>query len=159
MPLVDCGFPQAGDNPSPQQLLCAHGPTLYIDVGYDSNFDYANLAVAKATPETPKSTASQVPALVDTGATESCIDNVLAVSLGLPEIDRLTISGVSGHDEVPVYLAHIVVPSLRLTQYGSFAGVKLTDGGQLHQVLIGRTFLQNMIMIYDGLRGQVTLAR
>ena len=56
-----------------------------------------------------------------------------------------------------VYMAQIHIPQLNFTQYGKFAGVQLVGGGQQHQALLGRTFLQGTMMIYDGIRGQVTV--
>lgn len=70
----------------------------------------------------------------------------------------MDMSGVSGMQKHAVYLASVSIPDLEFLQYGRFAGVDLRDGGQAHQALLGRTFLQNVILIYDGLRGQVTLA-
>jgi hypothetical protein len=43
-------------------------------------------------------------------------------------------------------------------QWGAFAGVELRAGGQPHGVLLGRSFLNQCIMIYDGIREQVTVA-
>lgn len=37
-------------------------------------------------------------------------------------------------------------------------GVKLSQGGQGHQALIGRNLLASMVLIYDGRTGSVTLA-
>ncbi len=73
-------------------------------------------------------------------------------------MDIVTISGVAGAKEHPVYLAHILIPQLDIIQYGKFTGVDLKSGGQVHDVLLGRDFLRNVIMIYDGFRSQVTIA-
>jgi ABC-type uncharacterized transport system permease subunit len=97
-------------------------------------------------------------ALVDTGASESCIDSLLAATLKLPIVDRRPVSGVHGSKEVNVYLAQIHVPSLNFTIYGAFAGVELKAGGQIHNALVGRTFLRNFKMIYDGKSGDVTIS-
>jgi hypothetical protein len=43
--------------------------------------------------------------------------------------------------------------------YGQFAVVDLAGGGQLHRVLIGRTFLCAFKMVYEGQTGTVTLSR
>ena len=43
--------------------------------------------------------------------------------------------------------------------HSHFETASMAGGGQIHRALIGRTFLNSFIMIYDGLRGQVTLAR
>lgn len=96
-------------------------------------------------------------ALVDTGASESCIDCDLAKRLGLPIIDTMQISGTDGTKTHDVYLAHINIVSLEFFQYGRFAGVRLSAGQQPHGVLLGRTFLASVMLIYDGLRGQITL--
>ena len=76
----------------------------------------------------------------------------------MPVIDTMEMSGVGGAKTHNVYLASVAIPSLEFSQYGRFAGVELKDGGQAHEALLGRTFLQTVILIYDGLRAQVTLA-
>jgi len=38
-----------------------------------------------------------------------------------------------------------------------FSGVHLAAGGQHHLALIGRTFLQNFTLIYEGRSGNVTI--
>jgi hypothetical protein len=68
------------------------------------------------------------------------------------------ISGVGGRHEVNMYLAHVHIPSINFTIYGPFAGVSLIAGGQAHHALIGRTFLQNFTMIYEGRSGTVKLS-
>jgi predicted aspartyl protease len=99
-----------------------------------------------------------VRALVDTGAGESCIDSALAAQLNLPIVDRRLISGAGGTHEVNMHLAQVAVPSLGVTIYGAFAGVHLAAGGQTHFALIGRTFLQNFTMLYEGKTGTVVLS-
>jgi hypothetical protein len=96
-------------------------------------------------------------ALIDSGATESCIDEMLAISLKLPLIDKIMMGGVAGAKEHNVYLAALNMPAIGRSQYGRFAAVDLAGGGQLFRVLLGRTFLADVIHIYDGLRGQVTV--
>ena len=152
MPIVDCGF-SGGEQASGEQMLLTFGPTLLVDVGFNPEHKYG------VNGAFPKSAAAQVPALVDTGAIMSCIDDALAQKLGLPLVDRQNVSGVGGTHECNVYLAHIVAPTLAWFQWGLFYGVNLTEGGQAHQALIGRTFLQGMMMIYDGRTGSVQIAR
>jgi len=156
MPRAKCGFNDSPPNAAPQlsgrDLLVSVGPTLLVDIGFDSKFDPA------ATPlKTPSASIQGVHALVDTGASESCIDRDLADQLKLPIIDRRKIAGVGGAHEVNMYLAQIHVPSLTFTLYGAFAGVGLADGGQPHKALIGRTFLMRFTMIYTGSTGDVEL--
>jgi len=149
MPRTKCGF-DSGPAGSGQDLLVLHGPTLGVDIGFDPSFQPVGTAI-------PVPAVKAVPALVDTGATISCIDTVLATSLNLPIVDRQKISGASGIKEADMYLAQIHVSALSITIYGSFAGVDLRAGGQVHQALIGRTFLQRFTMIYEGTTGTVTL--
>lgn len=150
MPLVEIGFP-GGVHGSGRDQLVAHGPTIWVDVGLDPEFNYNGQG-------RPMSQVSSVPALVDTGALESCIDDALAQKIGLPLIDKANVSGAGGSHELNIYFAHIFFPAFGMHQWGRFAGVKLSDGNQVHQALIGRTVLQSMLMIYDGRTGAVTLA-
>jgi predicted aspartyl protease len=122
-----------------------------VDIGFDPTFQPGESAK-------PTAGIAGVQALVDTGATECCIDNLLAASLNLPVVDRKPISGVGGRITVNVYLAQIHVPSLPFTIYGQFAGVDLVAGGQGHVALMGRTFLRHLQMTYDGVSGAVTLS-
>ncbi len=147
MPLADAGFPDKDTGHPDNGRLIAFGPTLRVTV---SQFNQVT--------ETGNTATQVVAALVDTGASESCIDNKLAEELGLPVIDKMDMSGVSGTKKHNVYLASVHIPDLEFSQYRRFAGVDLRDGGQVHQALLGWTSLRNVILIYDGLRGQVTLA-
>jgi hypothetical protein len=103
-------------------------------------------------PQTP------LPALIDTGAGESCIDSGLAMRLNLPIVDQRPISGIHGAGIVNVHLAHIHIPYLPWTIWGQFCAVDLIAGGQAHHALIGRTFLQGFTMVYEGRTGTVTLS-
>lgn len=94
---------------------------------------------------------------MDTGASESCIDSMLAAQLNLPIIDRSRISGSQGSHVVNVHLAHIFVPALNAWLIGKFSAVHLAAGDQWHRALIGRTFLQHFTMIYEGRTGTVTI--
>jgi predicted aspartyl protease len=155
MPVIECGFPAV--NPSPADALQIWGPTVQVDVGFDpSLFGQSGPATgARALVAVP---AIQVPALIDTGAQQSCIDEQLAQQLNLPLIDQAKLSGVSGAMIFNVYLAHIAIPGVAL-QYGQFTGVHLQAGGQYHRVLIGRTLLRDVLLVYDGRSGSVKLAR
>lgn len=151
MPRAKCGFNDT-DVAKGHDALVVCGPTLLVDIGFDADYkpDAKPLVI-------PKSAIQGIWALVDTGATESCIDSDLASQLLLPIIDRRKISGVGGEHEVNMYLAQIHIPSLAFTVYGVFAGVNLAAGGQPHRALIGRTFLRGFTMIYTGTTGDVEL--
>jgi hypothetical protein len=150
MPDTQCGFNNIPGGASGNELLVAYGPTLLVDIGFDPNFKVG-------VPSVPTPGITDIRALVDSGATESCIDSLLATQLNLPIIDEKTFSGIGGKHLVKIHLAQIHVPSLNFTIHGQFAGVHLEAGGQWHKVLIGRTFLQRCVMTYDGPNGTVKL--
>ena len=152
MPTTRCGFDSTLGGAPGAQKLTSYGPTLSVNIGFDPNY-----RPPSSTPPRPGITG--VAALVDTGAGESCIDSILAAQLNLPIVDRRQIAGVHGAEKVNMHLAQIHVPSLNFTIYGAFAGVHLKTGGQIHQALIGRTFLQNFTMVYEGLTGTVTISK
>lgn len=144
MTTADCGFAA-----QPEQLVTI-GPTLKVQLGFDRNYHGG----VGAPPKLP---SQEYLALVDTGATASCIDSQVALNLGLPVIDQESVAGVHGSLKVNVQLAQIHIPSLGFTQIGEFSGVHLHAGGQPHSALLGRTLLQFMKMIYDGTTGAVTI--
>jgi predicted aspartyl protease len=130
-----------------------------VDIG----FDPAILAqVAGGTPvQLPPAGAPNVvnvPALIDTGASGSCIDEALAQQLQLPLINQQTTAGVGGQTILNVYLAFISIPSLGYVQAGAFTGALLAAGGQPQRPLIGRTLLADTLLVYDGRAGSVKLA-
>jgi hypothetical protein len=150
MPRTKCGFFDGSEGKG-HDLLVLLGPTLLVNIGFDPAYRPGGLA------PTPHPLIENVKALVDTGATECCIDSALAGQLALPVVDRRSVSGVHGPQEVSMHLAQIHVPSLNFTVWGMFAGVDLQGGGIEHRALIGRTFLNHFTMIYDGTTGDVTL--
>ena len=152
MAQAKCGFNDVPGGASGLELLVAHGPTLLVNIGFDPKFQPAIVHP----PPVPGITDQW--ALVDTGATESCIDSQLAFQLGLPVADKRKVSGVHGSQGVNMHLAQVHIPSLGFTIYGLFAGVHLVAGGQTHKALLGRTFLKRFTMVYEGRTGTVTLS-
>ena len=132
MPTANCGYHEA-PNKQGSRLLISLGPTLRVDVGFDPNWQ-------PTYKKAPKPGLAQIDALVDTGAEESCIDNLLAAQLNLPIIDRRPVSGVTAEDEVNVHLGQICVPTLKFIIYGSFCALPLTATGFSCRVLLGRSF-------------------
>src|SRR6266550_1180082 len=150
MKSTSCGFITNASGILGRDLLVQFGPTMQVDIGFDETFEQASDAA-------PNLAMKGVHALVDTGATESCIDSSLAMQLQLPIIDQRACAGISGPMPVNMHLAQINIPSLQSTLYGAFAGVNLAAGGQPHLVLIGRTFLQHFYMLYNGQTGSVLI--
>lgn len=145
MPLINAGFSKEngfGDG----DLLLRNGPLIQVIVG--------PLKVPKE-PEDFKTKV--VLALIDTGASCSVIDKSVAQELGLIVVDKESVSTPSGSSVHNVYLAAIIAPQLDWSIFESLIAGNLSSGGQKSEVLLGRDFLSNTIMIYDGLRAQVTV--
>ena len=145
MPLADAGFADPGGTPD-RAALIEYGPSLEVVV---SPF---------VDPPQPPTDRHTTHALVDTGATQSCIDMQPADSSSLPVVDFVMMAGAAGASRHPLYAARVAIPALEIFQFGALAGVDLTAGGQPHRVLLGRTFLSGTVMIHDGVRAQVTIA-
>lgn len=150
MKTTKCGFNSIPGGPAATDLLVQWGPTLVVNIGFDPNH-------MNASTSAPIPGSSGLHALVDTGATESCIDSLLAAQLNLPIVNRRLTAGAHGAKEVNVHLAQVYIPSLNYTIYGAFSGVELRSGGQAHSALIGRTFLRRFKMTYEGPLGNVEL--
>ena len=105
------------------------------------------------------SRARQHLALVDTGALDNCIDLDFANAVGLNPSEYVTGAGAGGLYETAMYTAHVYVPALDYLVVGNFMGVRLLAGGLPHAILLGRTFLADFSMNYNGGSGSVTLER
>ena len=72
-------------------------------------------------------------------------------------VDTTTIYGIHGthHEQSPVFLLRYRVEALEETRLARFVGVDLVPS---IPVVLGREFLANKIMVYDGVVGRVTLA-
>ena len=83
MSAADCGFPDQPD------FLEHRGPILMVRI--DFNLDFPT-----GTPVHPSEPWELWPALVDTGATTTCIDAKLAMTLNLPVINQRFYDGRAG---------------------------------------------------------------
>ena len=149
-----CGFEDVPGGAPGSEFLSLYGPTLFVNIGFDPAYKWDS----QNPPPPPIPGITGIRALVDTGASECCIDSLLASKLNLPIVDKRTISGSYGSHDVNVYLAQIHIPTLNMTMYGAFAGVHLSAGGQSHMALIGRTFLRHYTMVYEGRTGTVIIS-
>lgn len=98
------------------------------------------------------------PALSDTGASITCVDDGAAQELGLPPIDVVSLCSAShGGTEANVYPVQILIPELGISlQAPRAVGAALAVQGLL--VLIGRDVLQRCTLFYNGPMGQITLS-
>lgn len=135
----------------PAIALQLRGPVLQVSVTIEQNVGKGLIAQGKELP-TPKSGL----ALIDTGASNTCIDEQAAKELGLPVIDVGSMQSAS-HEKHPcnIYPIQINTPIVTLNAPRAM-GASLASQGLL--VLIGRDILQNCNLFYNGPVGQFTLS-
>src|SRR2546423_544093 len=105
MARTTCGFEDVPGGATGRQLLAVYGPTLVVAIGFDPNFNESQKTI-------PALGIRGIEALVDTGASHSCVDSMLATQLGLPIVNRQSVAGTAGGHEVNMHLAQIHVPAL-----------------------------------------------
>lgn len=90
--------------------------------------------------------------LIDTGATNVCIDIRMAVELGLSSTGKESV-GVAGGGSLmsDVYAGILEVPQLNFSEMVPFYTLRMRH--PTHDVLLGRSFLQNFIVTFDGPQG------
>ena len=97
-------------------------------------------------------------ALIDTGASDTCIDEQTARSMGLPVIDVVNMSSASqAITPRNVYPITIEITGLPFPLNAPHAiGAELRSQGLL--LLVGRDALQFCTLFYNGVTGQITLS-
>lgn len=93
--------------------------------------------------------SKKVIALIDTGATKSCINDPIAKELGLIARDVIPVQTPSGTTQQPIYDLGFSLPSLTNTIIPTQAlGADLDN--QPYAALIGRDILSICTLIYNG---------
>ena len=136
---------------APAAALQLRGPILQVSITIEQNAGKGLVAQGKTLP-TPKSGL----ALIDTGASNTCVDEQAAKDLGLPVIDVANMQSASHEKhECNIYPVQIITPIVTLNAPRAM-GAALASQGLL--VLIGRDVLQNCNLFYNGPMGQFTLS-
>jgi len=135
------------------QALVQRGPIINVTVGLERSMATALIGQGSKVP-TPISGL----ALIDTGASVTCIDNSKAIELGLPVVDTVKMMSAS-HDAIdqPAYPIHIEIIGTAIQfSLPKAMGANLAPQGLL--ALIGRDVLSLFTMFYNGQTGQITLS-
>jgi hypothetical protein len=135
---------------APATALQLRGPLFQVSITVEQNLGKGLIAQGK-TPPAPKSGLARV----DTGASNTCIDELAAKELGLPVIDVANMQSAS-HEKHPcnIYPVQIITPIVTLNAPRAM-GAALSSQGLL--VLIGRDVQQKCTLFYNGPAGQFTL--
>ncbi len=137
----------------PKVALSIRGPVLQVTLGLEES-------VAAQIVQQNKPIPQPIPglALVDTGASVTCIDNKIAEQLGLPVVDKVKMASAS-HDatEQNVYPVLIDFTGFKIRVNAQrVMGASL--GNQGLAVLVGRDLLQNFTLFYNGITGEITMS-
>jgi predicted aspartyl protease len=143
-----------GTDPIPPQVVLHHrGPCIQVT---------ATVAATIAAQLNQQGIAVPAPvaglALIDTGATHTCIDAAAAQQLRLPVVDVVTIASAShASSQQNVYPVHFEVVGMPIQMDSPRTiGAPLAAQGIL--ALIGRDLPQFMTLFYNGPAGTITLS-
>jgi predicted aspartyl protease len=136
----------------PGQALQQRGPVIQVTVGLEQTMAHALIQQGKAIPP-----ARAGLALIDTGASVSCIDEQAAQDMKLPVVDVGKMTSAS-HDSHPcnLYPIQIVLPAGIAFGAPRAMGASLAAQGLI--AIIGRDILQVCTLFYNGNAGQITLS-
>lgn len=137
----------------PQPVLAERGPILQVTVGVGQQIATQVLQAGGTLPPPVSGLA-----LIDTGASVTCIDQDAANLLQLPVIDVVQVASASqAAAEQNVYPIQIEVVGLPITVNAPRAvGASLAAQGLL--ALVGRDVLQHCVLVYNGPAGSISLS-
>jgi predicted aspartyl protease len=137
----------------PALVLQQRGSVVQVSVTLEQTFAAALAQQSKPVP--PPVTGL---ALIDTGASNTCIDDETAQSMNLPIIDVGSMHSAS-HIKAPsnIYPVTVEIIGFRIHfQSPRTMGAALKEQGLL--MLLGRDVLQRCTLFYNGPTGQITLS-
>lgn len=143
---ANCGY---GDAPQGRKLLYYYGPNIEVHVGLDPTWTSVDRRA-------PRADRSNLKGLIDTGSHDSCIDGGLAIEIGLPVIDQRQVGGV-GSLIVDVHNAQVHIPRLLYTCHGPFAAIPGLIDRIHYPVILGRAFLRDCLLTYNGYTGDASI--
>lgn len=135
----------------PSVALQRRGPIVQIALHFPTAFSQALVNRGEILPNPIVGDA-----VIDTGASHSCIDLEAALELGLMPVDVTSMQSASHPDhEVPVYFAALEILGMGARFELRSMGASLRAQNLI--ALIGRDALASSVLFYDGPTGQATL--
>ena len=89
--------------------------------------------------------------LIDTGASDVCIDYRVAQELNLKQVDQQNVGVVGATIPATVHMGVLEIPELNFSEIMPLYALKVRR--PTHDVLLGRSFLKNFIVTFDGPTG------
>lgn len=146
--------PQGRHNPA---ALAGVGPVLQVEVNLPQPLISLLSSQNKPIPAPPPGFA-----LIDSGASRTCVDGTILSNLGINPIGMVAMGTAGGQTQCLLYPTRLTFPVFSLViDFGSVAGVNLqgqTIDGKPLVALIGRDVLSKCLFIYSGTGGFFTLA-
>lgn len=133
--------PGGPDAAGRHEILKTEGPTLDVIV-----HQVAGLVIEDEAPSFHPTRA-----LIDTGASGVCIDYRIAHALRLREVDQCTIVVVGSSIPAAIFMGELEVPALGYRRTIPMIASKV--GRINYNVLLGRSFLSDYIVTFDGPAG------
>ena len=156
MPVHTRFFLDSSQNLNPSGLQVA-GPILNVEVSLPGSL--AEILSEKGDP-IPAPAAGW--ALLDTGASRTCVDGETISGLGVNPIGLVPVGSAAGQAQHSLYPARLRFPAEGLDiDFSSVVSVDLTGQaveGQPITALIGRDLLARCMLVYNGPGGFFTLA-
>lgn len=160
MPILHSQITGQGQTPDGKQIslppavvMQQRGPLVQVSITLAQSFTATLMQAGKQLP--PPSTGF---ALIDTGASNTCVDDEAAKAMNLPVIDVGAMHSAS-HARTPsnIYPVQIQIIGFQIQfQSPRTMGAALKEQGLL--MLLGRDLLQRCTLFYNGLTGQITLS-
>ncbi|OQA61465.1 MAG: hypothetical protein BWY41_00145 [Candidatus Atribacteria bacterium ADurb.Bin276] len=152
MPIHNVQCPD-NDKVTPQQLLEFAGPLLWVEVSVPSAISQVLNSQKQIIPNPINGKA-----LIDTGASKTCVDESILKTLNLKPVGENEIATPQGTDKKFEYPVKLEFPGSPIPplEFNSVIGVDLK--AQDIAVLIGRDILCHCILIMNGPAGNFTLS-
>ena len=100
----------------------------------------------------PALPTEELQGIIDTGASVICLDKRVALRLGLTAVNRKRMEVADGSVvESTVYMAEMAIEGLGFKDWVEIHALPMTRPSQ--RVLLGRSFLKNYLVTYNGPEG------
>lgn len=138
------------------QAFKEHGALLVVEIHIPIVLENVLKIQNKPIPGPKKGVA-----LIDTGATNTCVDHNVISGLGVKSVGVINSGTAGGSAQMNLFPARLKFPNENLNlEFTSCAGVSLdgqTAMGLPIIALLGRDVLSNFILIYNGPAGMYTI--
>jgi hypothetical protein len=152
MPLFNQLFRTNNGTPNPG-LLAVRGPIVQVEVQLPSALAAQYQALSRPIPAPITGWA-----MVDTGASKTCVDDGLILGLGVAPINQITVQTPSGSAQQFLYPARFSFPGTPLPNIDFSSVVGSTLAAQGIVALIGRDVLSRFLLVYNGPAGMFSLS-